>query len=58
MERVAELQDDYLSVEAGRLFCLCCREELGTKKSSIAAHVKSAKHQRAKERKSQKEDDE
>lgn len=44
-------------MDAGKLFCSCCREELPTKKSSIAAHVKSAKHLKAKEKKTKKIDE-
>ena len=56
-ERVNQFPDEYLTVDAGKLFCSCCREELPTKKSSIAAHVKSAKHLKSKEKKAQRKDD-
>eukprot|EP00117_Sycon_ciliatum_P025691 scpid96115/ scgid21268/ len=48
-QREAEFPDENLTVEAGVMFCSTCREELCTKKSSIKAHVKFAKHQKSKE---------
>ena len=56
-ERVNQFPDEYLTVDAGKLFCSCCREELPTMKSSIAAHVKSAEHLKSKEKQAQRKDD-
>eukprot|EP00117_Sycon_ciliatum_P015673 scpid84814/ scgid15425/ len=51
-ERVKQFPDEFLTADAGVLLCSCCREELPTKGSSIAAHVKSRKHTKSKEKKS------
>ena len=49
--RVSEFPDEELSVSAvGRLFCKACRETLSVKRSTIANHVKSTKHQQSKEK--------
>lgn len=48
--RVKEFPGENLTVDAGVLFCTTCREELCLKKSSILSHIKSAKHQKGKER--------
>ena len=37
-------------MDGGALFCSSCREELGTKKSSISALIRSAKHNNGKEK--------
>lgn len=42
-------------MSTGKLFCSACREEVSTKKSIIDLHVKSAKHQKGKERISSKQ---
>ena len=33
-----------LTVSGGRLFCNACQEELSTKRSVTACHIKSEKH--------------
>lgn len=42
--RLREFPNQHLSVSLGKLFCDACREPLSLKKSVIALHLKSAKH--------------
>ena len=41
---IKQYPGEQLDTSAGKLFCKACREELSLKGSSIANHVKSAKH--------------
>lgn len=54
-QRVKEFAEENLTVSAGQLFCLACREELSLKRSIINNHVLSAKHQNSKKRLKTKE---
>ena len=56
-QRDSEFPNEYLAVEAGKLFCSCCREELGTKKSSITYHIRSGKHKKSKDKKKEKSEE-
>ena len=47
--------NEQLDISAGKLFCKACREELSLKSSSVANHIKSAKHQEGKKRLAKKE---
>ena len=42
--RVAEYQNEYLTVSAGSLFCSACREPISLKKSVLKLHINSQKH--------------
>ena len=48
-DRVKMYPTEHFSVSNLKLFCLCCREELSLKKSSLQLHIKSLKHVRSKE---------
>ena len=50
MQRVKQYPGEQLDISAGKLFCKACREELSLKSSSVANHVKSAKHVDGKKR--------
>ena len=54
-DRVKQYPEGNLTVSAGKLFCVACREELSTKKSIIDLHLKSVKHQHGRARLSLKE---
>ena len=55
-QRVSEFPNEELTVSAlGRLFCKACRETLSVKRSTVANHVKSTKHQQSKEKLQKKE---
>ena len=49
-DRLREYRDEKLVVSNHKLFCSACREELSTKKSSIASHIQSKKHATAKQK--------
>ena len=50
-QRVSEFSNEEISVSAvGRLFCKVCHETLSVKRSTIANHVKSTKHQQSKQK--------
>ena len=50
LDRVTQYPGEQFVVSVGKLFCSACREEISTKKSIIDLHIKSAKHQKGKER--------
>ena len=54
-QRVKEFNNQKLTVSAGKLFCLACREELSLKKSIIKNHIASTKHTIGKEKINSKE---
>ncbi len=54
-QRVSEFPDEELTVSGGKLFCRACRECVGTKRSIVSNHVKSAKHAEGKKRLLRKE---
>ena len=55
-QRVSEFPNEELTVSAlGRLFCKACRETLSLKRSTVANHVKSTKHQQSKGKLQKKE---
>lgn len=49
-DRVKEHPGEPLTVTTGTLFCSACREQLSVKSQVIKLHLKSAKHQKGKER--------
>ena len=49
-DRIKRYPGESLTLKKGKLFCSGCREEISTKSCVIKQHVKSTKHQRAKER--------
>lgn len=54
-QRVNEFTNEKLTVSAGQLFCLACREELSLKKSIITNHISSSKHKVGKDKIASKE---
>ena len=49
--RVKEFPNEELTVNSvGRLFCKACRETLSVKRSTLANHIKSAKHNKCKKK--------
>ena len=48
-DRLKEYPEEKLVLESGRIFCKSCSEPLSAKKSTIASHVASKKHQKGKE---------
>ena len=55
-QRVSEFPNEELTVSTlGRLFCKACRETLSVKRSTVANHMKSTKHQQSKEKLQKKE---
>ena len=55
MQRIKEHPEEPFSISNNKLFCKGWREELSIKKSSMANHLKSAKHIKEKERLKNKE---
>ena len=49
-DRVKQHPGESLTLRNGKLFCSGCREEVSTKNCVLKQHIKSAKHQRGKER--------
>lgn len=54
-ERVKAYPKERLCVSNNKLFCTACHEQISLKKSTIELHIKSAKHDKGKERLIQKE---
>ncbi len=54
-QRVKEFPKEPLSVSGGALFCNACREEVSLKRSVLANHVNSKKHEQSKQRLETKE---
>lgn len=54
-QRVQEFSTEPFSVSNGYLFCKACREQISTKRSIIANHIRSTKHACGKERLASKE---
>ena len=49
-DRVKEHPGEPLTVSTGKLFCSACKEQLSVKSQVLKLHMKSAKHQKGKER--------
>ena len=49
-QQVKQYPGEKFDMSAGKLFCKACREKLSLKSSSVANHVKSAKHVDGKKR--------
>ena len=54
LSRVKEFKDETLTVSAGCLFCMACRETLSLKRSIIQNHLKCTKHVESKKKESYK----
>ena len=54
LSRVKEFKDETLTVSAGCLFCMACRETLSLKRSIIQNHLKCTKHVESKKKKATK----